>query len=610
MRVSIINTNNINPLYHTRYEGFYLQNYNNSPTFSAMKKSQFDGVDFAAVEKYKAPIEKFNTNDDLQEWAEEQYTEIKTKDYPGKHIDNTYQRKRYINEWASELEKNDYSPVEKLIIMKDLTKNLKKTDTSNLPLYNSEILTKTMTDFKSDLKKDKKITFDFGKNYKNNLKDYYINLTKYGDNETKWIVIPSKRHDPENFKTNVEKLQSISLDSWCTKDERARVYLSDGDFHLFMEKGIPRLCIKFNDDVITEIQGPLNNNRINPKYFDILKNHIKENDYILEGSAVPILNISERLKGHVEKINKELGKAIKNNDKEKIFNYFGIDVKHDKNNEMILSDYYLPEGLYYSDLGIDENELFKNVIKIEGCADFTNSELSSTHNLKEVCGNATFTLSKIKTLPHLEKINGNAVFTNSKLEETGAIKSVKNLILKDSKVKKITNVEKVHETLDMRQSLVEDIGKITSVGRNFYSSPFLESLNNLKYIGNDADFSYSCNSLTNLGMLEYIGGNCKLSNIKIDSLDSLKIIEGNASFENAKIKTLGNLTTIGGDADFSRAKINDTGNLKEIGGKLIVPKYSVDDYLYSKLKEIKSPYVDPQTEEELTLKDFLSKFWN
>ena len=30
---------------------------------------QFSGMDLACVEKFKAPIEKFNINDDLQEWA-------------------------------------------------------------------------------------------------------------------------------------------------------------------------------------------------------------------------------------------------------------------------------------------------------------------------------------------------------------------------------------------------------------------------------------------------------------------------------------------------------------------------------------------------------------
>ena len=39
--------------------------------FKAMKKTQFSGVDFAFIEKYKAPIEKFKMNIDLQNWAKQ-----------------------------------------------------------------------------------------------------------------------------------------------------------------------------------------------------------------------------------------------------------------------------------------------------------------------------------------------------------------------------------------------------------------------------------------------------------------------------------------------------------------------------------------------------------
>ena len=40
-----------------------------TPTFGAMKKSQFKGLDLICVNTFKAPIEKFNSNADLQSWA-------------------------------------------------------------------------------------------------------------------------------------------------------------------------------------------------------------------------------------------------------------------------------------------------------------------------------------------------------------------------------------------------------------------------------------------------------------------------------------------------------------------------------------------------------------
>ena len=41
-------------------------------SFGAMKKSEFEGIDLAVVQKFKAPIEKFNSNNDLQKWAGKQ----------------------------------------------------------------------------------------------------------------------------------------------------------------------------------------------------------------------------------------------------------------------------------------------------------------------------------------------------------------------------------------------------------------------------------------------------------------------------------------------------------------------------------------------------------
>ena len=46
-------------------------------SFGALKKTQFDGLDYAAVEKFKAPIEKFNSNEDLQKWCKDKNLELK-----------------------------------------------------------------------------------------------------------------------------------------------------------------------------------------------------------------------------------------------------------------------------------------------------------------------------------------------------------------------------------------------------------------------------------------------------------------------------------------------------------------------------------------------------
>ena len=59
------------------------------------------------------------------------------------------------------------------------------------------------------------VNFDFNKMYKTRLKNYYLEDSNTGETATKWVVIPSKKHDSENFEKNVERLKTLSHKSWC-----------------------------------------------------------------------------------------------------------------------------------------------------------------------------------------------------------------------------------------------------------------------------------------------------------------------------------------------------------------------------------------------------------
>jgi ABC-type Mn2+/Zn2+ transport system ATPase subunit len=118
---------------------------------------------------------------------------------------------------------------------------------------------------------------------------------------------------------------------------------------------------------------------------------------------------------------------------EKVLNYFGINAKI-INNELVVNEYHQPEqmtgfwGAYhvpdytFSDLGIDENKLFKYIHKIYHDANFKYSNASDLGNLKEIGGNAYFNYSSVLKADKLELIYGDANFRNSK------VKSLKNLM--------------------------------------------------------------------------------------------------------------------------------------------------------------------------------------
>ena len=103
-------------------------------------------------------------------------------------------------------------------------------------------------------------------------------------NGTKWVVIPSLKNGSENFEKNVEKLKMLSYRTWCTKTSQAEKYLKNGDFHIFMKNGEPKLCLKFFKNSIVEIQGEKNDNIIPIEYLDILQEHISklDNTFLIE----------------------------------------------------------------------------------------------------------------------------------------------------------------------------------------------------------------------------------------------------------------------------------------------------------------------------------------
>ena len=86
----------------------------------------------------------------------------------------------------------------------------------------------------------------------------------------------------------------------------------------------------------------------------------------------------------------------------------------------------------FSDIGIDENEMFKSVDMIEGNADFTHSALTSLWNLEIINGDVNFAFSSIKDLGKLEHIGGDVNFEYSKISDLKNLKYIGGYILSDN----------------------------------------------------------------------------------------------------------------------------------------------------------------------------------
>lgn len=379
--------------------------------FCAMKKSQFNGLNLAVVEKFKAPIEKFNHHEDLQNWAKTQAQKIANMNFGGRQQETKIQRKAKLKEWFEYIfrENGIYTPATAFLILNAITKGL-KADDDKLPLeLNKGILAGCLSEIDKNIKTDRKYQFDLNKMYETKLRAHYLNDTKIEDFDTGWIVIPSKANDTENFEDNVIKLKTLSYKSWCTESFKAKPYLSDGDFHVYIKNRCPKIGIRFVGDQINEIQGELNDGKIPISYLDTIENHIAENNSKLTKNVNKKIEDAKKIKIKVQGIKNELKDAIKNNNAKIIFEYFGFKVKEDDQRFLTISYYKQPSDLFtFEDCGIDENALFEKVKRIESYAYFNNSQITNLNNLKSIGWDAHFGNSKVTSLGKLESIGGNA----------------------------------------------------------------------------------------------------------------------------------------------------------------------------------------------------------
>jgi len=439
-----------------------------------LKKSDFQGTDLAVIEKYKINPQQLKSKDELQDIAKEKIDEL-DKEYGGRQYESYVERINLLKEWFQYVnnENDAYSNTQRLLILSAITKDLKPDNDALPPVLNKGVLADTVTELERILKNNPKENFDFNKMYQNNLRSYYLEDSVTGETMTGWVVIPSKSNDPENFENNVEKLKTLSHKNWCTKSFNAEPYLSEGDFHIYLENGQPKLGIRFIGDYVEEIQGKKNDGKIPQRYLKKFESYKKQANLKLNSFAhMQVANGKEKqLQISIMDTYLHDVKEVKNvNDAIKIFEYIGIQVKKMQDGTLTLSHYRQPsENLTFDDLGINEDKLMEYVSKIEQFADFEKSEITKLPNLKYVGGDFNIHGTKIKSLGQLRTIGGNAHLTSKNLTDLGDLKRVRgDFMLCHSEIESLQNLETVGGSLNIRGTKLKDIGKLQNIGRNVY----------------------------------------------------------------------------------------------------------------------------------------------
>ena len=534
-------------------------------SFGAMKKSAFEGIDLAVVQKFQAPIEKFNSNDDLQKWAGYKAEAITENDFGGRHEETEIQRNAMLKEWSDYVldENNAYKKTTALLILNAITKYLEPDNDNIPPVLNKGVLADCISEIDKNTKIDPKYQFDLNKMYQNKLRAFYMDGTETdtGETGTKWIIIPSAKHDPKNFKANVEKLKVFSYKTWCTKSSNAEPYLWQGDFHVYLENGKPKLGVRFVEEEIKEIQGEQNNNKIPLNYLDIIQKYISENKLKLTTDAKKEIKSAKLIKTEIKKIKKDLKEAIKKNDVKKIYNYFEIGVEEDKDGYLTISKYVQPSKDYtFKDLGIDENKLLEKVKRIEGDADFSNSQATDLRNLEYIGWCANFRNSQVVDLKNLKHIGIDADFRNSQITNLENLKTIgRDAYFSNSQVVDLRSLEYIRGDADFSHSQVTN-------------------LKNLNSIGKSADFSYS--QAIDLRNLKSIGEFANFSHSRVTDLRSLKSIGEGAIFSYSKVIDLRNLRSIGMSADFSHSQVANISKLKLVKHNVFIKNspLTVEDF--------------------------------
>ncbi len=492
-----------------------------SINFTAMKPNQFKGFDYACVRKFKAPVEKFNSINDFNKWVMDRFRWIQDLEYRARDDEITIQRRGMLEEWAECLLRNITIPSACLIAIDAVTKNLKR-DTDTLPpVLNKKIVNETFSKLKLHLELDKDYQFNFGKVYQDNLKTEFDEQIK---NKTGWIIIPSKIHDPENFEQNVYKLKALSAKTWCTKNIQSELYLTEGDFHLYLENGKTKYCLRFQGDSVIEIQNELNNTKIDYQCFKEINKYITENQITVSGMAKGKFDEAKNKFKYLEEIDKPLHTAIKNSNTKEILALLGFNPEELPDGTLSIEEYCQPSDFFtFSDLGIDENKLLEMVGEIRQDAVLEDSLASSLGKVKYIGGDLDCCNSHLQTTGELEIVKGDINLNNTPVTSTGKIKKIGgNAHFERSYITDLNNIETVGGTLYLNHNTTS-LGALKAIGGDVIFNVKRLSLGKLEKIGGDA---YIGDGVTSLGELKEVGGEIDLADSQITSTGKLEIVDG------------------------------------------------------------------------------------
>jgi len=159
-----------------------------------------------------------------------------------------------------------------------------------------------------------------------------------------------------------------------------------------------------------------------------------------------------------------------------IFEKYGIKTKVNKDGLIIISHYCQPKGTSFKELGINEDDLIKNVVGCSGIFDTRNSELT-TFPLEASQEIKLYEDTKITQMPNLKAVE--KFVTNSKLKKLPKLKAVGTISLVNSNINSLPKL-KYANTIIAQNSTLKDLESLEGVGNICIIDCPLEELKSLK----------------------------------------------------------------------------------------------------------------------------------
>lgn len=210
--------------------------------------------------------------------------------------------------------------------------------------------------------------------------------------------------------------------------------------------------------IVSKNFGENPNLRVFPNPF-LIKNDVFQREFFKSFSPKDF----EEGKVDLNEVKRLLAESIDKKDYDTVFKRFGIQSRIEKGGR-VLSEYRQPsKNIRFIDLGINENELLKEVYKIEKNADFKGSWARGAEKLRYIGGTLDLTDTRIRDLSALEEVGESA-------------------LMRGLKISGIDNLKKVGKDLVTGNGFIGSMKKLEYIGGKLVGGSFLDNFPSIKYI--------------------------------------------------------------------------------------------------------------------------------